>query len=436
MLRAFAAVVLLALATACGDNADNAPAVGAIGVSLSRPRVALGSPVEVSYTFSMATDAPALGARTVFVHFLDANEELMWVDDHVPPTPTTEWKPGQRIEYTRTMFVGRYPYVGAATVVAGLYSPETNERVKFSNEDRGDRSYVVADFELLPQTENIFLIFKDGWHQTEVVADGSSRVEWQWTKKEATVAFRNPTRDVVRHAGRQPESKRRRRARMEVRLGDQALTDGRCRADSFRAEDSDPRRQLGTADMVELRFIADKTFVPALGQRPPATRVSWAPGVPRLRAIERRQMAEGKRQMRSREVAGGIHGSWNERTPLAGLSSRLVPSACCLFLLALPATAFADLVVFKTGRTMSVASARLEGDRLTVILREGGEANFPSGVVARVDPDEVPYPAAEVTGTESAMPAVTAPAVDAVLSARPLPTSSPARPPPMAWTRD
>jgi hypothetical protein len=123
--------------------------------------------------------------------------------------------------------------------------------------------------------------------------------------------------------------------------------------------------------------------------------------------------------MRSREVAGGIHGSWNERTPLAGLSSRLAPSAFCLFFLALPATAFADLVVFKTGRTMSVASARLEGDRLTVILREGGEANFPSGVVARVDPDEVPYPVAEVTGTESAMPAVTAPAVDVVLSARP-----------------
>ena len=133
-------------------------------MSLSRPKVALGSPVEVTYKFTVAPDAPALGQRRVFVHFLDADEELMWTDDHDPPTPTTEWKPGQTIEYTRSMFIPSYPYVGAAKIVAGVYSPGNNERLKLSNEDRGDRSYKVVDFELLPQTENIFVIFKDGWH--------------------------------------------------------------------------------------------------------------------------------------------------------------------------------------------------------------------------------------------------------------------------------
>ena len=90
------------------------------------------------------------------------------------------------------MFIPSYPYVGAAKIVAGVYSPGNNERLKLSNEDRGDRSYKVVDFELLPQTENIFVIFKDGWHPAEVVAEGAGRTEWQWTKKEATLAFRNP----------------------------------------------------------------------------------------------------------------------------------------------------------------------------------------------------------------------------------------------------
>ena len=94
------------------------------------------------------------------------------------------------------MFIPSYPYVGAAKVVAGMYTPGSNERLKLSNEDRGDRSYKVVDFELLPQTENIFVIFKDGWHPAEVVAEGAGRTEWQWTKKEATIAFRNPKRDV------------------------------------------------------------------------------------------------------------------------------------------------------------------------------------------------------------------------------------------------
>ena len=266
ILRASVATLLLAASLGCGGGADNAPAAGSVKVALSRPRVALGSPVEITYTFTLANDAPALGNRKVFVHFLDANDEMMWTDDHDPPTPTTEWKPGQTVEYTRTMFVGRYPYVGAAKIVSGLYSPETNDRVMFTGEDRGDRSYKVADFELLPQTENIFLIFKDGWHQTEVVAEGSQRTEWQWTKKEATVAFRNPKRDVTLYVqADNPASGANAAQQMEVRIGDQVL--GVAPLSSGPAvvrKIPISADQFGTADMVELRFVVDKTFVPAL----------------------------------------------------------------------------------------------------------------------------------------------------------------------------
>src|SRR4051812_14935227 len=66
----------------------------------------------------------------------------------------------------------------------------------------------------------------------------------------------------------------------------------------------------------------------------------------------------------------------------------------------------AEIVVFRNGRTMSVKSCRVDGDNATMVLREGGEVTFPSAVVARVDPDEVPYPEAGnrepgTEGTES-----------------------------------
>ena len=48
----------------------------------------------------------------------------MWTDDHDPPRPTRTWKPGETIEYTRTVFVPSYPYNGRATVVLGLYAAE------------------------------------------------------------------------------------------------------------------------------------------------------------------------------------------------------------------------------------------------------------------------------------------------------------------------
>ena len=263
------ACVLAALAlivTGCSTPEDTTPAVGTMQVSLSRAKVALGSPVEVTYRFTLAQNAPSLGARRVFVHFLDADEELMWTDDHEPPTPTSDWKPGQTVEYTRSMFIPSYPYVGAAKVAAGMYSPASNERVKFSNEDRGDRSYKVVDFELLPQTENIFVIFKDGWHPAEVVTEGAGRTEWQWTKKDATIAFRNPKRDVtlvlqVDNPAAGPNSAQQ----VAVQIGDQVITTIRLSPTASPVlKFPVTAAQLGTGDMVEMKFTADKTFVPAL----------------------------------------------------------------------------------------------------------------------------------------------------------------------------
>jgi hypothetical protein len=263
------ACVLLALVVTlagCSEAEDTTPPVGAMQVALSRPKVALGSPVEVTYKFTVAQGAPGLGQRRVFVHFLDADEELMWTDDHDPPTPTSEWKPGQTIEYTRTMFIPSYPYVGAAKVAAGLYSPGNNERLKLSNEDRGDRSYKVVDFELLPQTENIFVIFKDGWHPAEVVSEGSGRTEWQWTKKDATIAFRNPKRDVtlvlqLDNPAVGPNAAQQ----VTVQIGDQVITTIPLVANNAQVlKFPVSAAQLGTGDMVEMKFTADKTFVPAL----------------------------------------------------------------------------------------------------------------------------------------------------------------------------
>jgi hypothetical protein len=257
-----------AFAAGCSKAEDTTPPVATMQVSLSRPKVALGSPVEVTYKFTVAQNAPNLGQRRVFVHFLDMDEELMWTDDHDPPTPTSQWQPGQTIEYTRTMFIPSYPYVGAAKVVAGLYSPGQNDRLKLSNEDRGDRSYKVVDFELLPQTENIFVIFKDGWHPAEVVTEGSSRNEWQWTKKESTIAFRNPKRDVtlvlqVDNPATGPNAAQN----VTVQIGDQVLQTIPLSASNAPViKIPVTAAQLGTGDMVEMKFVADKTFVPALDQ--------------------------------------------------------------------------------------------------------------------------------------------------------------------------
>ena len=128
------------------------------------------------------------------VHVVDADDELMWTDDHDPPMPTTQWKPGQTIEYTRTMFVPVYPYVGEASVQIGLYSTTTQKRLPLDGEDVGQRAYRVARFQLQPQTENVFTVFKDGWHPAEV-ADTTLASSGSGRRRQATMAFKNPKKD-------------------------------------------------------------------------------------------------------------------------------------------------------------------------------------------------------------------------------------------------
>jgi hypothetical protein len=124
---------------------------------------------------------------------------------------------------------------------------------------------VVGTLQLLPQTENVFVIFKDGWHSPEVAADNST-VAWQWTKKTATLAFRNPKRDSVLylHADN-PGSAFAEPQRVDLELNGQPI-------DSFPlapgAEAIHRTRvtaaQFGSAEMAEVRLLVDKTYVPAL----------------------------------------------------------------------------------------------------------------------------------------------------------------------------
>jgi len=55
----------------------------------------------------------------------------------------------------------------------------------------------------------------------------------------------------------------------------------------------------------------------------------------------------------------------------------------------------AELVFFQSGRSLSVKGHHIEGDSLVLTLRGGGEIVCEPSVIARIAPDEVPYPEPE-----------------------------------------
>jgi hypothetical protein len=268
-LRRDSTAVCLALvslaAVGCSREEAPAPPVATPTVNLSRPNAPLGSPVDVTYRFAVASDVRFNEDYRVMVHVVDVDEEMMWTDDHQPPVPTSQWKAGETVEYTRTIFVPIYPYVGEASIVVGLYSTKSDERLPLAGEDVGQRSYRVTRLQLLPQTENVFTVFKDGWHAAEVAQDNAS-VEWQWTKKDATLAFKNPKKDSVFYLDvDNPAGVLNEPQQVQVLIGNDTI-------DQFtlRPQEQQLRKiklsaaQLGSTEMAELRIAVDKTFIPAL----------------------------------------------------------------------------------------------------------------------------------------------------------------------------
>jgi hypothetical protein len=71
----------------------------------------------------------------------------------------------------------------------------------------------------------------------------------------------------------------------------------------------------------------------------------------------------------------------------------------------------AELVFFSTGRSLSVKGHRAEGQSLVLMLRGGGEMICEASQVARIEPDEVPYP--ETVPTVRLKPDTTTDSTDA-----------------------
>jgi hypothetical protein len=261
---AAATVVTLGIATAaCGVDIDTAPAVATPHVRLSKADVMVGGPVEMTYTFSVAASAPPFPDDcAVFVHFSDVDGEPLWGDDHQPSTPTQQWKPGDVIEYTRTVFVPRIPYVGETRVEIGIVTP-SGERLPLSAPVAGPRVYAVASLNLDLQPDGLFVVFREGWHLAERSDDGLR--DWHWSAAEATLVFRNPRQDVLwyldlERAGGFPGPQQ-----VELRIGDAVID-----AFSLSPSGADLRKipltadQLGSGETVEVRLSVDRTFVPAL----------------------------------------------------------------------------------------------------------------------------------------------------------------------------
>lgn len=252
-----------ALAAGCSGKQENEPAVATPSLTFSKDRVPIDSAVTLTYKFVVAPNTSFDKDYWVFVHVLDPEGEQMWTDDHLPPVPTKQWKAGETVEYKRTIFVPNYPYIGEAVVRLGLYDPPSGKRLVLNAPEASRREYIVTKIQILASSENIFVMWKEGWHPAENDPK-NAQSEWKWTKQAATLSFKNPKKDstlYLQYDARAdlftpPQQ-------VTLKLGDQGVG-------QFAADAKFPKlvtfpltaAQLGSADTVDLVLEVDRMFKP------------------------------------------------------------------------------------------------------------------------------------------------------------------------------
>jgi hypothetical protein len=252
---------MIAVLLGCGE-ADDAPVSATAWLTLDRLEVPFDGPLKMAYGFMVMEGAPVLeeGYR-VFVHFRNLDGELLWEDDHELPVPVDQWVPGKTVNYTRTIFLPRLPYLGTVDVEMGVFSPVTGERLRLAT--RGSsvsgRAYRLATFDIRAQTNPAE--FSDGWHGLEG-GRGISSEEWRWSTSQTLLTFVNPEADAVLYLDIDQPVALSFPQQVEVHVGEILVDEFDLPAGRVLREIDLRREVLGDAFTAEVRIAVDRVFVP------------------------------------------------------------------------------------------------------------------------------------------------------------------------------
>jgi hypothetical protein len=261
-------IVLLALALvvaphllACSFGKANRSVDLSVRVDLPGS-IPWSAPFEIAYTWEPGEEFDSEGRDyLVFLHFVDDSGVVVAQDDHEPPVPTSQWRPGQPIEYRRWFrFIDRLE-VEHVDVVAGLY--DEAGRVAMRGFERRPDYPKLARLDIRLEDETGAPLRGGGWYELE--RSPSSGELWHWMSEDATAVFSNPRRDSILHMeASAPVPLLGHPQRVQVYLHDVEIADFTIDSDDrLRWQFPVAAADFGDDDFIEFRIHAETSVVPS-----------------------------------------------------------------------------------------------------------------------------------------------------------------------------
>ncbi|MCP5107767.1 MAG: hypothetical protein GY950_30545 [bacterium] len=223
--------------------------------------------VKMNYTFDFTEKFTGIDENfRVFVHFWRVkNKEMLLVDDHSPEKALKEWKKGDNVTYSRTVFIPRFldefdiDFEGYEEVrlTVGLYNPAVEE----SKIALYQKSINIQSASLnAPE-----IVYDEGWHQSETDLKLKKKDErtWRWTAKKAVCIIENPKKECLLKIRGGVDKVKYEDQKVIFKINDKVLEEFVPETSKFTKEYIVKPGMMGSEDEFRLTIKTDKTFVPS-----------------------------------------------------------------------------------------------------------------------------------------------------------------------------
>jgi len=267
-VKTFCAMGLaLVLLISCGKGSDSHGVK--LGLTIQPDVITDFLYMKINYQYQLSDDfKPFTRDYAVFVHFWRTrSKEMLIQDDHVPEVLPSKWRPGQKINYSRVLFIPKFldeidiDFEGyeEIRVTVGLWDPDSvdDEKIVLFRKTIKVHPASVAAPEI---------VFAEGWNnvETDDRIDNPRERRWQWTTRKAVCVIENPKKESTLIIQGGVDKSKIPDQKVMIRINDTLLEEFIPETAKFEKRYLLTPDQMGDDYEFRLTLETDKAFVPAM----------------------------------------------------------------------------------------------------------------------------------------------------------------------------
>ena len=266
MLRKISIILLVFFMAAASFSCKKSAVIKGLELEVSFSEETLSDSLitDIQYTWKTNEEFVKVAQDfNVFVHFWHKSN-LLFLDDHTPDMPTTQWEPNSEYSYSRRIFIPAFideydpDFKGEETLRLSIGFLSPYDRTGDSKQEILEEKVKVIP----PPLDIPEIVYQEGWHGLEINPEAYLK-QWRWTTGSARCIIDNPHRDALLVIRGGANLKAVPGQTITFKINNLTLDEFVPSESAFEKSFDIKKEMLGDRDEFYLTIETDKTFIPS-----------------------------------------------------------------------------------------------------------------------------------------------------------------------------